>query len=464
MTTSFRYARRALSTLASCASVVLFAASPANAQPGEVDPDSGLLMVTVGDPGAPGDPSAGLGAVTRPFRVGVYEVTNTEYVELLNAVAATDTHGLFDENLMTDSDRGGILQSGSSGNHSYTTKPDFDDKPANGMTWYDAARFVNWLENGRPSGAQGATTTEDGTYDLSLAGGAITRRVGARYFLPTLDEWHKAAYHDPFDPAADAGGTIDWWIYPTRGDTLPLKADADASGDVVNPGDQVANHDKGAGWNGESSNVTTVGGCGNTSAWGTADMGGNVNEMTETPGTPIPPNPPGQPESLPTRRLRGGDFSNTGVLMGSAEFLAGNLNMLADGANVGFRVASVETWYDLGGALAGTLGEPLLDGLGFAVDGEPVTIELSSARPLSTGTLVLGATALQVPFKGGLLVPSPDAVFGGLPIAADGTLTLTGPWPAGLPPATSIVLQIWIDDDAAPQGLAASNGLLVSTP
>jgi hypothetical protein len=72
-------------------------------------------------------------------------------------------------------------------------------------------------------------------------------------------------------------------------------------------------------------------------------MAGNINEMTETPGTPIPPNPPDQPDPLPTRRIRGGDFANTGTLMGSPAFLAGSLNMLAEAANIGFRVARPDT-------------------------------------------------------------------------------------------------------------------------
>jgi formylglycine-generating enzyme required for sulfatase activity len=108
---------------------------------------------------------------------------------------------------------------------------------------------------------------------------------------------------------------------------------ADGEGDVVNPGPNVANSCRGANWNGENGNVTTVGGCLAPSPWGAFDLGGNVGELTETLGTPIPPD-------LPTRRLRGGDFANTSALMGSSAFLAGSLNMLAEGANIGFRVGA----------------------------------------------------------------------------------------------------------------------------
>ena len=43
---------------------------------------------------------------------------------------------------------------------------------------------------------------------------------------------------------------------------------------------------------------------------------------------------------MPTRRIRGGDFSNQVVLAGSPPGLSGSLNMLAEAANIGFRVAA----------------------------------------------------------------------------------------------------------------------------
>ena len=191
-----------------------------------------------------------------------------------------------------------------------------------------------------PTGPQGPATTEDGSYDLSLSGNQIARLPGARYFIPTHDEWYKAAYYDPFGPGADGGGTPDYWLYPTQAGSEPTPATATANGDVANPGPNVANLDRGANWNGENGNVTTVGGAMAPSPWGPFDLAGNVNEVTETSGTPIPPNPPDQPDPLPTRRIRGGDFANAGVLAASPAGLSGSLNMLAEAANIGFRVAA----------------------------------------------------------------------------------------------------------------------------
>ncbi len=280
----------------------------------------------------------GLGQVDADFRIGRFEVTNAEYVAFLNAVAVNDPNGLYDT-LMTSSDRGGIVRAGTPGNYFYTLKADFANKPVGGTDWRDAARFCNWLHNGQPIGPQSGATTEDGAYDISLPLDQIARKTGAKWFLPTHDEWYKAAYYDPFNSAADARGTPDYWRYPTQSDTQPAQATADANGNVVNPGANIANHTKGADWNGENGNVTTVGGCIAISAWGVLDLGGNMNEHTETLGLPIPPSPPEHPAPRPTRILRGGDFSNTGLLMASPDWLASDLNMVAAGMNIGFRVA-----------------------------------------------------------------------------------------------------------------------------
>ena len=118
------------------------------------------VLVVIGSPGNDADTN-GRGSVARPFQMGRFEVTNAEFIELLNAVAKSDPNSLFNFDIMTDSDRGGILQSGSPGNFTYTLKPNFADKPVNGIGWLDAARYCNWLHNGRPDGSQGPATTED---------------------------------------------------------------------------------------------------------------------------------------------------------------------------------------------------------------------------------------------------------------------------------------------------------------
>lgn len=295
---------------------------------------TGVSTVLVGDPGNAADTN-GVGAVSDAFRVGRFEVTNREYADFLNAVAAADPNGLFNTN-MTDSDRGGIIRGGTAGSFVYFVKASFGDKPVNFISWPDAARYCNWLHNGQPAGPQGAGTTGDGAYDLSLPNDQVSRVPGAQWFIPTHDEWYKAAYHDPVNGGADGGGTPNYWLYPTQSDSLPAQATADTIGNIANPGVNVANYGGGADWNGENGNVTSVGSATSTSHWGALDMGGNVLDWTETPDTPIAGNPP-----LPTRTARGGDFSNSGILMSSPTGFALAINMVAEAANVGLRVATI---------------------------------------------------------------------------------------------------------------------------
>lgn len=299
----------------------------------------GMETVAVGDPG--NAPDGNDGAVDRVFRIGRFEVTNAQYVTFLNAVAVSDRHGLYDA-VMTTSLRGGIVRSGSSGSFSYSLKPNFANKPANGVDWLDAARFCNWMHNGMIDGPQDERTSEDGAYDMSLPIDQIVRNPGARWFLPSNDEWYKAAYYDPFVVDAVAGGPPKYWMYPTRSDDLPNQAMGDlAVGDIVNPGPNVANYERGVDWNGTDcldpqavcGNVSSVGSAGSPGPWGAFDMGGNIYEWIEESGNPIAGTPP-----LPTRMARGGDFANGGVLM--RKNLVIDVNMQANAANFGFRVAA----------------------------------------------------------------------------------------------------------------------------
>jgi hypothetical protein len=93
-----------------------------------------------------------------------------------------------------------------------------------------------------------------------------------------------------------------------------------------------------------------------------------------------------------------------------------------------------------------------------------VTLALSSARPSAPSWLVIGFSAASLPFKSGVLVPSPDLVLGAFPTSAGGALVLPGTWPAGLPGLVTLWFQSWIQDPAAPEGFAASNGLSCLTP
>ncbi|MHC4066385.1 MAG: SUMF1/EgtB/PvdO family nonheme iron enzyme, partial [Planctomycetota bacterium] len=123
--------------------------------------------VTVGNPGNADDTHGdGYGGVAYIYNIGKYEVTAGQYCEFLNAVADTDTYGLYNTDMWSDTYGCKIQRSGSSPNYTYSVAPDWADRPVNYVSWGDAARFANWLHNGQPTGPQDLTTTEDGSYFL----------------------------------------------------------------------------------------------------------------------------------------------------------------------------------------------------------------------------------------------------------------------------------------------------------
>ncbi|MHC5211074.1 MAG: hypothetical protein ACYTG2_10185 [Planctomycetota bacterium] len=121
-------------------------------------------------------------------------------------------------------------------------------------------------------------------------------------------------------------------------------------------------------------------------------------------------------------------------------------------------------WADLGNALAGTHGDPSLVGQGTLIGCNPLGLTLSNALENSSTALVVGLSTLGAPFKGGVLVPSPDILLLGLPTDPAGSLTLGASWPGGIPPGFTFTFQHWITDAAGPQGLSASNAVAGTTP
>lgn len=110
----------------------------------------------------------GIGAVSYDYSIGKYEVKIGQYTTFLNAVAANDAYGLYNTQMGNDLYIKGILRSGSSGNYSYSVIGSAN-RPIAYVSWYDAARFANWMSNGQPTGSQNSHTTEDGAYALNGA-------------------------------------------------------------------------------------------------------------------------------------------------------------------------------------------------------------------------------------------------------------------------------------------------------
>jgi sulfatase modifying factor 1 len=286
--------------------------------------------VRVGNPGNAGEwsgesyggygPDRICGAVDYVYNIGKYEVTAGQYTEFLNAVAATDTYGLYDT-LMWSFDYGCKIQrSGSSGSYTYSVAPDWADRPVNYVSWGDAARFANWLHNGQPTGPEGLGTTEDGSYFLNGATShtqlmAITRESDATWVIPSEDEWYKAAYHK------NDGVTGNYFDYATSSDNVPGRDLDDVSGNNANY--------YGTPYPIDSPYYATVAGefQNSDSPYGTFDQGGNVWEWDEAVlyGS--------------ARGLRGGSFSSY-----SDDLLASHRVIsppTLEGVNIGIRVSVV---------------------------------------------------------------------------------------------------------------------------
>ena len=262
-----------------------------------------LDWVTVGDPGnaadTTGDPNPA-GAVADAFQIMKYEFTNQQYTDFLNSVAATDTYSLYNASMGSNA-RGGITQSGASGLYTYAARSNMGDKPVNYVSWWDVARVSNWLMNG----ATGTSSTESGAYTLvggQTSGTAPARNSGATFYIPTEDQWYKAAYYK--GGSTNAG----YWDDATQSDTAPTAVTSGSTG-IGSAGStgNFANYNSAASWNDQTGNVTTVGTNGGASAYGAFDMSGNVREWNDLTGA-----------AGSSRGLRGGAFDFPASSMSSS--------------------------------------------------------------------------------------------------------------------------------------------------
>ena len=192
--------------------------------------------VLVSDPNNNGDATNNdFGRVNYNYQIKKYPVTNAEYVEFLNAVATTPNGlGLWHSDMADLNRRGGIIRSVSNSIYSYTIRTNMDNKPVNYINWFSAVRYINWLVNNKPSGPPSASTTEDGAYTLSAFIVQCTNKPSFNnrnsYWLPSEDEWYKAAYFDPDKTGSGPG----YWTYATQSDSVPDSVVVDTTGTANN--------------------------------------------------------------------------------------------------------------------------------------------------------------------------------------------------------------------------------------
>jgi formylglycine-generating enzyme required for sulfatase activity len=354
-----------------------------------------MPFVTVNDLSNQADLATGYGAVDYAYSISSHEVTIGQYAEFLNAVAKTDPYGLWNSGMSSDLNVAGISRSGTSGSFIYSVLDNSGDsarRPITYVSWFDAARFANWMSNGQGDSATdtGAYTISVGTvvsairsnntttYTLSqptamavgdqinvtglvdntfntmgvvaaresavqfsivqngpnastagsgsLIAASVVHSSTAHFWIPTLDEWYKAAFYSPLLN----GGAGGYWTYATQSNAIP----GNTPGDIPNN----ANYYHGIHGYNALPNVNYLSDVGAFSAsgsyYGTFDQSGGVAEWNESLGNPR--------DGLYTRGVRGGDWQYDDFMMRS--YVENDLVPTYDyynGEYVGFRIAAL---------------------------------------------------------------------------------------------------------------------------
>ena len=217
------------------------------------------------------------------YRMGTYEITNDQYAKF-----ATNSNVYFTG----------------------------DDVPSNTVSWYEAAQFVNFLNTSTGHEAAyiftGSTMSAWDVLDIGYDASNPFRNSGAYYFMPTEDEWVKAAYWNGASlqtHATKAGDTVyqgngsnGGWNYYFMGDYGPDGSDEGP-------------------WNF---------GSGSEELNGTFDMMGNLWEWMESPWV--------SGDFLPGG-IRGSSFTNYDIELSSS--FRRNVSPDSESLKIGFRVASV---------------------------------------------------------------------------------------------------------------------------
>ena len=273
-----------------------------------------IEMVTVGNPGNAPDQND-CGTVEYEYQIGKYEITNAQWREFLSIKAAIgDPYELYNTEMAGT--YGGIGRSGDGTEENpwvYYAKDHnsyWDNRPVNCVSFWDAARFCNWLHNGRGDG-----DTESGGYIHVGDNVTFARLPDATYFIPTVDEWYKAAYHK------NDGVTGNYWEYPTGSDKRP-----DAELLTIDPGNNGNFYENGY-TVGPPYFMSEIGVFESSeSPYETFDQGGNVFEWTEDLYTS-------------NRTMRGGSWRSSALRARS--FVPDWRDPSTEQDDIGFRIASI---------------------------------------------------------------------------------------------------------------------------
>jgi hypothetical protein len=285
-------------------------------------------FVQIGNPGNIADTSGSpnpAGAVNYIYRIGKYEVSR-EMIDKANTAGGLNIQMY----VFTEQYRNG------------------NKKPAAGISWYEAARFVNWL-NTSTGNTAAYKFDQSGNFQIWSASDAgydemnPFRNSLARYYLPNNDEWYKAAYGSP------AGS---WFDYPTGSNTAPESVASGTNANTAIYGQTI---------------IADVDNAGGLSPYGTMAQGGNLREWIETAWDKV------NDTAGENRTIRGGPWYNPVNNLDSSNRFATTPD--EEDARDGFRVAMLPKTFFLQLNYDSTKGEVITDPLlNQFIEGASVTV------------------------------------------------------------------------------------------
>jgi len=241
----------------------------AGAQAG-VPPSYDFDFATIGDvrnpaytdgPGGPnGGYPLGRGSVGYQYRMSRLEVSTAQWMEFANAAASFGDDSIGDRINFAGYER----DVGSGAHYSLRPFAGADRYPVFGIPWDNAAKYCNWLQNGKAASPAALVT---GAYDLAGVQPPLSRLPGAQYWIPNIDEWIKSVHYDPDRYGVGQGG---YWQFPNSSDTRPLTGPPSAGGQTN------------AGSRGFDGSLLELGSYPNTrTPWGLLDASGGAAEWLE---------------------------------------------------------------------------------------------------------------------------------------------------------------------------------------